>query len=302
MTISASTTKRVEIGPGDENHAFARADAHRPRRTLASRGRSFVPGARMKRCRAGGSRQDDDPVRLARGSASLARRLQKFSRPKSWRTPKRFASPPTARAIAQPGCCLRHTLSKAVGNEIAPAEWRYRDGPNGKPMLAAGFPAIEFNISHSDGCVAVAVSKDGPVGIDLECVASDLRSEIVEDVLTAAERDGLLQLSAEEKWRRFMRIWTAKEACAKALGLGLGLDFRRMEVAFDPLRVRMLGDLGPARFEVAMRDLFAERPALLPGGGASDRRLLVSVGIVCGSAHRNAFGASWRNSPEMAVS
>ena len=122
-------------------------------------------------------------------------------------------------------------------------------------MLAAGFPAIEFNISHSDGCVAVAVSMDGPVGIDLECVAADLRSEIVEDVLTAAERDRLLQLSADEKWRRFMRIWTAKEACAKALGLGLGLDFRRIEVGFDPLHVNAPAKSGLGDFEVAMRDL-----------------------------------------------
>ena len=254
MTISASMTKRAEIGPGDGNHAFARTDAHRPRRTFASRGRSFVPS------RPGSDAEPAVPGMTTILFASLAA-VHRSLGASEILAPEELAHAETLRQPADRAryraarMLLRHTLSKAVGNEVPPAEWRYRDGPNGKPMLAAGFPAIEFNISHSDGCVAVAVSKDGPVGIDLECIAPDLRSEIIEDVLTAAERDGLLQLSVEEKWRRFMRIWTAKEACAKALGLGLGLDFRRMEVAFDPLCVRLLGGADRGQFEVAMRDL-----------------------------------------------
>ena len=37
-----------------------------------------------------------------------------------------------------------------------------------------------------------------------------------------------------------MRIWTVKEACAKALGLGLSLDFATIDVNLDPPRVRLL--------------------------------------------------------------
>jgi phosphopantetheinyl transferase len=254
MTISASTIVRTDIRPGDLNRALVRADAHRPRRVLAARGRPFVPGEHEN---------DAEPAVPGKTTilfASLGAVYRSLGASEIL-SPEELAHAETLRQPADRAryraarMLLRHALSKAAGGEIGPAEWRYRDAPNGKPMLAASFPAIEFNISHSDGCVAVAVSKDGPVGIDLECVACDLRSGIVEDVLTAAERDSLLQLSTDEKWRRFMRIWTAKEACAKALGLGLGLDFRRMEVGFDPLRVLISSDFGPARFEVAMRDL-----------------------------------------------
>jgi 4'-phosphopantetheinyl transferase len=254
MTISASTTIRAEIRPGDRNHTSARADAHRQRRSLASRGRSFVAGRQ-------GS--ESAPAVLGKTTilfASLAA-VHRVLGTSAILAPEELAR---ASALRQPAdraryraarMLLRHALSKAADDEIAPAEWRYREGPHGKPVLAAGFPAIEFNVSHSDGCVAVAVSKHGPVGIDLECTAADLRSDIVEDVLTPAERGRLAQLSADERWRHFMLIWTAKEACAKALGIGLGLDFRRMDVGLEPLRVRMLGDSGPARFEVATRDL-----------------------------------------------
>jgi phosphopantetheinyl transferase len=251
---AVSTTIRADLRPTDRNHAPARADAHRPRRALASRGRSFVPSTREDEA------EPAVPGRTTILFASLAAVHRTFGTteilaPEELAHAETFRQPADRARYRAARMLLRHALSKAVDGAIAPVEWRYRAGPNGKPMLAAGFPAIAFNISHSDGCVAVAVSRDGPVGIDLECVAPDLRSSIVEDVLTRAERDSLSRLPAEAQWHRFMRIWTAKEACAKALGLGLGVDFRRMEVRFDPLRVSAPADSGLGGFEVAMRDL-----------------------------------------------
>lgn len=40
-----------------------------------------------------------------------------------------------------------------------------------------------------------------------------------------------------EQWETFLKFWTLKEACAKALGLGAMLDFRELEVLFNPLSV-----------------------------------------------------------------
>ena len=135
---------------------------------------------------------------------------------------------------------LRHSLSKAVGGQIAPGKWKYREGQFGKPVMADETPPLEFNISHSRGCVAVAVSTQQPIGVDLEYIDPTGNSEVVHDVLTEVERDRLRRHPADRQWGRFVRIWTAKEACSKALGLGLSLDFQRMEVLEDPLRVRLL--------------------------------------------------------------
>jgi len=47
--------------------------------------------------------------------------------------------------------------------------------------------------------------------------------------LTATEQRSLIGVGDEEGLRRFFWIWVMKEAYTKALGLGLGFDFRRIE-------------------------------------------------------------------------
>jgi phosphopantetheinyl transferase len=125
---------------------------------------------------------------------------------------------------------LRHALTGETRN-IAPEAWHFRTSPNGKPLMADGLPKLHFNLSHAADAVAVAVSAHQPVGIDIESIATEDRAEIIPDVLAAREGERLGALDGESRWREFMRIWTLKEACAKAMGLGLSYDFRRMEVA-----------------------------------------------------------------------
>jgi 4'-phosphopantetheinyl transferase len=135
---------------------------------------------------------------------------------------------------------LRLALAGAAGPE--PAAWRFRLGAHGKPAVEDGFPAIEFNVSHSGSCVAVAVGPR-PVGIDIERLAASDVGDVVTDVLTDRERESLDRMSAEERGHAFIRIWTAKEACAKALGLGTSMNFREVDVFLDPLRVECSGSL-----------------------------------------------------------
>jgi len=135
---------------------------------------------------------------------------------------------------------LRHALTKAVEGRTAPAEWRYREGPHGKLMMAEGLPALEFNLSHTGNCVAVAVSKSAPIGIDVECARPDNPVGIIDEVLSEGERLRMIRRPESQRWTDFVRIWTAKEACAKALGLGLTLDFATIDVQLDPLRARLL--------------------------------------------------------------
>lgn len=143
---------------------------------------------------------------------------------------------------------LRHALQEASEGEIASEDWSFRIDANGKPEVADGLPQIAFNLSHSGSCVAVAISGDGLIGIDVESALPDLRLEIVPDVLTAREQGMLRLLGRREQWDRFIRLWTVKEACGKALGLGMGIQFTTFEVALDPLAVRVSeGVLEPGR-------------------------------------------------------
>ena len=152
---------------------------------------------------------------------------------------------------------LRHALSKAVDGKVAPGDWKYRDGSHGKPMMAAGLPPLQFNVSHSGDCVAVAVSRKDPVGIDIECAAPAADSGIVYEVLSEGERSRMRNIPPSRQWDEFVRLWTAKEATAKALGLGLSLNFATIDVQLDPLRVRLLyPPAGPSTdFDVASTTL-----------------------------------------------
>ena len=135
---------------------------------------------------------------------------------------------------------LRHALTKVSGGKVAPRDWRYTEGPFGKPTMAPGFPALEFNVSHSESCVAVGISTKGSIGVDIECFDPTRRAGVVYEVLTEFERDRVQKLPSDQQWPDFVRIWTAKEACSKALGLGLSLDFQTMEVQLDPVKVRLI--------------------------------------------------------------
>ncbi|KAK0468097.1 uncharacterized protein EV420DRAFT_1259606 [Desarmillaria tabescens] len=127
-----------------------------------------------------------------------------------------------------------------------------------KPYITTPYldPPVAFNISHDNGLVAMAF---GPgttnppsfsIGIDVMKVRipgrESFRSFV--ETLTTLERRCLLspEVSQDEALRRFFWIWTIKEAYTKALGLGLGFDFSRLEfdVTSDIIRVDGAVSLG----------------------------------------------------------
>ena len=91
-------------------------------------------------------------------------------------------------------------------------------GAHGKPALAGDSP-LHFNLSHADGIAACIVS-DKECGIDCERVR-EYRPNVARRVFTAAELAMLEAAPESERGLLFFRIWTLKEALAKADGAGL---------------------------------------------------------------------------------
>lgn len=106
---------------------------------------------------------------------------------------------------------VRYALRRCFGLE----QMGYVFTENGKPMIA-GHPEIQFNLSHTKGLLACAVSHR-PVGIDVEWIRPVLPS--VFRKLTKREQDYILSFGNREE--AFMRVWTMKEACMKMTGQGL---------------------------------------------------------------------------------
>ena len=105
--------------------------------------------------------------------------------------------------------------------------------PSGQPRaFADGAPLpMAVSLSHRAGLSLVAVDdEDAPLGADLEHV--EPRScAFVRDYFTLAEQQAV---SAGDPGLIANLIWSAKESALKALGEGLRLDSRAVEVELEP--------------------------------------------------------------------
>ncbi|MEP1208759.1 MAG: 4'-phosphopantetheinyl transferase superfamily protein [Rhizobiaceae bacterium] len=95
---------------------------------------------------------------------------------------------------------------------------------DGMPTLI-GFEDFHFSTSYSGGKMAVACS-DVAIGIDLELTATEPSDQDVADNLFHPRELNQLHQTPDADWATvFYSIWTQKEALAKALGTGFGIEF-----------------------------------------------------------------------------
>jgi 4'-phosphopantetheinyl transferase len=129
---------------------------------------------------------------------------------------------------------LRATLSRYLA--VAPIDIAFSYTAHGKPMLAGESGGrIEFNMSHSDRAVLIAVSTAGPVGVDIEAIRDlDDRDDIARRTFAPGEFQGLSRLAEGDRTTAFFTCWTRKEAFVKALGEGLSHPLDRFEVTVAP--------------------------------------------------------------------
>jgi len=125
--------------------------------------------------------------------------------------------------------------------DLHPAEVRFDYSPNGKPTLkwadATCSPEYEvhFNLAHSQGLGVLAVTRVGPVGVDIEQVREFPElSELVGHFFSTREATEFSTLPREKQTAAFFTLWTRKEALLKAIGEGIGESLNRVEVTFLP--------------------------------------------------------------------
>jgi 4'-phosphopantetheinyl transferase len=131
---------------------------------------------------------------------------------------------------------LRHALS-ACAPEHAPQDWSFVRTAHGRPELDARFASsLRFNLSHCATRVSCVVSTSVDCGVDVESVARDVQTALLqEQCLAGAEQRWVRAGAPAQQTRRFMQLWTLKEAVAKAVGLGLALPFAQLEFEVEPV-------------------------------------------------------------------
>ncbi len=123
---------------------------------------------------------------------------------------------------------LNRFLCKLLDLELQDLSFKY--GNHGKPYI--GNCPWHFNISHTNESWAMAFSKQGSLGIDIEEIQD------FEDLIGLIQKyfhhDEVKYVhEAEAKTDAFYRIWTRKEALLKASGIGLTDDLTKICV-LDP--------------------------------------------------------------------
>jgi len=126
----------------------------------------------------------------------------------------------------------RHVLSRAalrvllsrLTPSVAPADWRLSRAANGRPEVVGPIEAgtISFNIAHTDDEIILALSAGACVGVDIEALQRKSAAlALARRHFRSEEVASLEALPAPLQQRRFLELWTLKEARVKVTGEGL---------------------------------------------------------------------------------
>jgi 4'-phosphopantetheinyl transferase len=149
---------------------------------------------------------------------------------------ERFTSDRRRREYVFAHGLVRAALSR-FAPEVAPTAWLFERTRYGRPFISYPRTAerLHFSLSHTDGCVACAVSSCERVGIDVEATDRPVSYlEISRTYFSSAEHANLIALPPAQQKDRFFDLWTLKEAYAKARGLGFQLRLNEFSIHVAP--------------------------------------------------------------------
>jgi len=119
---------------------------------------------------------------------------------------------------------LRTTLSRYA--PVPEDAWVFETNAYGCPSVAepAALRDLRFNLSHTEGLVACAVTRRSEVGVDVESTGREIDPMALAPMVFAAPEVGDVAATPPEARRqRFFAYWTLKEAYIKARGMGISL-------------------------------------------------------------------------------
>jgi 4'-phosphopantetheinyl transferase len=130
--------------------------------------------------------------------------------------------------------CLRTLLGNSLG--LDPLSVAITTGVHGKPESPnLNGHRVDFNVSHSRDTILIALSPNGPVGVDVEYYdrPTDIM-DVAKHNFTVTEITALEAIAdPDTRQRTFYRYWTRKEAVLKADGRGLIASLASFDVSFE---------------------------------------------------------------------
>jgi 4'-phosphopantetheinyl transferase len=146
---------------------------------------------------------------------------------------------------------LQRTVLSRFVPQVSPRDWRFERGASGRPSIAPGHAVgLDFNIAHTTGLVAMAVGAGMRLGVDIESFERRRSLQIARRYFSAREIAALEALPPAGQPRRFVELWTLKEAYLKAIGTGIagGLGSMTFELRDGGISFERPGDPDAARW------------------------------------------------------
>jgi 4'-phosphopantetheinyl transferase len=147
----------------------------------------------------------------------------------------RFVFDRDRRAFLLTRALVRTMLSRYA--PVRPSEWKFIANAHGRPEILdrpVGVPDLRFNISHTDGLIACAVTIGREVGVDVENITRPLHHDVAGRYFAPQEVNDLRRLPHAEQARVFFDYWTLKESYIKARGFGLALPLGDFAFTLNP--------------------------------------------------------------------
>jgi 4'-phosphopantetheinyl transferase len=148
---------------------------------------------------------------------------------------QRFVSQKHAHQFLLARALLRSQLSKRVPS-ILPNEWVFTIDQYGKPRLAEAFSYLnlQFNLSHSENLVVLALGQGCSLGVDVECHNRPVFSmALAKRYFSESEFFDLMKLTEPLQIKRIAQLWTLKESYLKTNGLGVRVPLAKLEFHFN---------------------------------------------------------------------
>ena len=114
---------------------------------------------------------------------------------------------------------LRVLLSEYIS--VAASDIPFSHNDHGKPALAnhTELPAIQFNLTHTDGLCACVIALDIACGIDAENIhRKNNLAALAQRMFSDEEQEAMMRAAQPDC---FYDFWTLRESYVKALGTGL---------------------------------------------------------------------------------
>jgi 4'-phosphopantetheinyl transferase len=176
--------------------------------------------------------------------ADLDARYHALLAPEERKRHARFMQEKDRRQFLWGKALVRTVLSRY--HLLPPEAWTFGTNRFGKPTVdhAPADFGLRFNLSHTPGLVACALTRGLDVGIDVENFDRTVTLEIARRFFAPAEVAYLERLPVDRRQHAFFVFWTLKEAYVKARGMGLSLPLEQFafeltnpqapQITFDP--------------------------------------------------------------------